>query len=83
MSAAFLTLDGTDRGEGTMSPERRWRCEAGLPWGLSRARGSGAGGMKLIYINGLNEGGHFAAWERPALFTAEMCAAFRPLRQSI
>jgi hypothetical protein len=34
-----------------------------LPLGLSRARGSGAGGMKLIDFNTLNRGGHFAAWE--------------------
>ena len=36
---------------------------------------------KLIYYNRLDKGGHFAAWEQPALFTAEMRAAFRPLRQ--
>jgi hypothetical protein len=49
----------------------------------ARARVSGAGGMKLIYFNKLNKGGHFAAWEQPALFTAEMRAAFRSFRQSI
>ena len=38
---------------------------------------------KLIYYNKLNKGGHFAAWEQPELFTAEMRAAFRSLRQSI
>jgi pimeloyl-ACP methyl ester carboxylesterase len=38
---------------------------------------------KLIYYNKLDKGGHFAAWEQPKLFTAEMRAAFRPLRQSI
>ncbi len=37
----------------------------------------------LIYFNKLDKGGHFAAWERPAVFSAEMRAAFRPLRQSI
>jgi len=35
---------------------------------------------KLIYYNKLNKGGHFAAWEQPELFTAEMRAAFRSLR---
>ena len=38
---------------------------------------------KLIYYNKLDKGGHFAAWEQPGLFSAEMRAAFRPLRQSI
>jgi pimeloyl-ACP methyl ester carboxylesterase len=35
---------------------------------------------KLIYYNRLPKGGHFAAWEQPELFTAELRAAFRPLR---
>ena len=38
---------------------------------------------KLIHYNRLDKGGHFAAWEQPALFCAEMRTAFRPLRQSI
>lgn len=38
---------------------------------------------KLIHYNRLDKGGHFAAWEQPALFSAEMRTAFRPLRQSI
>ena len=36
---------------------------------------------KLIYFNALDRGGHFAAWEQPVLFTAEMRAAFKSLRQ--
>ena len=36
---------------------------------------------KLIHYNKLPKGGHFAAWEQPELFTAEMRAAFRSLRQ--
>jgi pimeloyl-ACP methyl ester carboxylesterase len=35
----------------------------------------------LIYFNTLDRGGHFAAWEQPGLFAAEMRAAFRSLRQ--
>jgi pimeloyl-ACP methyl ester carboxylesterase len=35
---------------------------------------------KLIYYNRLDKGGHFAAWEQPALFTAEMRASFKSLR---
>ena len=38
---------------------------------------------KLIHYNRLDKGGHFAAWEQPALFSAEIRTAFRPLRQSI
>jgi pimeloyl-ACP methyl ester carboxylesterase len=35
---------------------------------------------KLVYYHRLDKGGHFAAWEQPALFTAELRAAFRSLR---
>jgi pimeloyl-ACP methyl ester carboxylesterase len=34
----------------------------------------------LIHYNQLDRGGHFAAWEQPELFTAEMRAAFKSLR---
>ncbi|HEX3190139.1 MAG TPA: epoxide hydrolase, partial [Streptosporangiaceae bacterium] len=34
----------------------------------------------LIHYNRLDRGGHFAAWEQPDLFTAEMRAGFRSLR---
>jgi pimeloyl-ACP methyl ester carboxylesterase len=34
----------------------------------------------LIHYNQLDKGGHFAAWEQPGLFAAEMRASFRPLR---
>lgn len=35
---------------------------------------------KLIYWNEADRGGHFAAWEQPELFAAELRAAFRSLR---
>jgi pimeloyl-ACP methyl ester carboxylesterase len=35
----------------------------------------------LIHFNELDRGGHFAAWEQPQLFSEEMRAAFRSLRQ--
>ncbi|SED36109.1 epoxide hydrolase family protein [Bradyrhizobium erythrophlei] len=38
---------------------------------------------KLIYFNKVGKGGHFAAWQQPELFSGEMRAAFRSLRQSI
>jgi len=36
---------------------------------------------KLIHYNRLDKGGHFAAWEQPEIFCAEMRAAFKSLRQ--
>ena len=35
---------------------------------------------KLIHFNKLDKGGHFAAWEQPGLFTAELRAGFKSLR---
>jgi pimeloyl-ACP methyl ester carboxylesterase len=35
---------------------------------------------KLIHYNKVDKGGHFAAWEQPQLFSAEMRAAFKSLR---
>jgi len=35
---------------------------------------------KLIHYNRLAKGGHFAAWEQPALMSEEISASFRPLR---
>jgi pimeloyl-ACP methyl ester carboxylesterase len=34
----------------------------------------------LAYFNEVDRGGHFAAWEEPELFSAEVRAAFSPLR---
>jgi len=34
----------------------------------------------LIYFREVDKGGHFAAWEQPELFAAELRAAFRSLR---
>jgi pimeloyl-ACP methyl ester carboxylesterase len=35
---------------------------------------------QLIYFNKAKQGGHFAAWEQPQLFTEELRMAFRSLR---
>ena len=35
---------------------------------------------KLVHYNVVDAGGHFAAWEQPKTFSAEMRAAFRSLR---
>ena len=34
----------------------------------------------LAYFNEVGGGGHFAAWEQPALFASELRVAFGPLR---
>jgi hypothetical protein len=36
----------------------------------------------LLHYNKMPKGGHFAAWEQPALFTSEMRASFKTLRSS-
>jgi pimeloyl-ACP methyl ester carboxylesterase len=35
----------------------------------------------VVYFNKAERGGHFAAWEEPQLFSEEIRAAFRPLRE--
>ncbi len=35
----------------------------------------------LIYYNKPAAGGHFAAWEQPQIFAAEVRAGLRPLRK--
>jgi pimeloyl-ACP methyl ester carboxylesterase len=35
----------------------------------------------LIYFHEADKGGHFAAWEQPEIFTAELRTAFAPLRR--
>jgi len=36
---------------------------------------------KLIHYNSVDQGGHYAAWEQPQIFSQEVRAAFRPLRK--
>jgi pimeloyl-ACP methyl ester carboxylesterase len=35
---------------------------------------------RLVHFNRLDKGGHFAAWEQPQVFAAELRAGFRPMR---
>ena len=37
---------------------------------------------KLVHFNKVDRGGHFAAWEQPEIFCAEVRAGFRSLRKS-
>jgi pimeloyl-ACP methyl ester carboxylesterase len=37
----------------------------------------------LVYFNEVDRGGHFAAWEQPELFSAELRAAFKSIRNSM
>jgi pimeloyl-ACP methyl ester carboxylesterase len=41
-----------------------------------------AGYPNVTYFHEADRGGHFAAWEEPELFSAEVRAAFGPLRQN-
>ena len=63
--------------------------EVSVPVGFTtfpaRSSGHRAAGWRrsippLAYFNEVDKGGHFAAWEEPELFTAEIRAAFRSLR---
>jgi pimeloyl-ACP methyl ester carboxylesterase len=36
----------------------------------------------LVYFHEVDKGGHFAAWEQPEIFAAELRAAFKPVRPS-
>jgi pimeloyl-ACP methyl ester carboxylesterase len=38
---------------------------------------------KLVYYNQLDKGGHYAAWEQPQLFAAELRAGFKSMRESM
>ena len=38
---------------------------------------------KLIYFHDVEKGGHFAAWEQPQLFSEELRAAFKSVRQGM
>ena len=37
--------------------------------------------VNLIYLNEVDEGNHFTAWGQPDLFTSEVRAGFRSLRE--
>jgi pimeloyl-ACP methyl ester carboxylesterase len=37
----------------------------------------------LAYFHEVDKGGHFAAWEQPELFSAELRAAFKPVRAAL
>jgi len=55
------------------------RLESGVP-DLSPEVRVSEGPANLIYFNEVDKGGHFAAWEEPELFSAEVRAAFSSLR---
>jgi pimeloyl-ACP methyl ester carboxylesterase len=54
---------------------------ASFPARTTRPRGAGQSAYhNLIYFNEVDKGGHFAAWEQPQLFSEEVRAGLRPLR---
>ncbi|MET3876353.1 pimeloyl-ACP methyl ester carboxylesterase [Chitinophaga sp. OAE865] len=42
--------------------------------------GTGTSAPKPVYFNEVNKGGHFASWEEPELYAAELRAAFKSIR---
>ena len=64
---------------------RRSRSRSASPRSPARSSGPRAAGSRrstpnLTYFNEVDKGGHFAAWEEPELFAAEVRAAFSSLR---
>jgi catechol 2,3-dioxygenase-like lactoylglutathione lyase family enzyme len=69
------------------TPPGSW-CAIHFGTGVTSAVPGLAQGRYLIvsdiaYFHQVDTGGHFAAWEEPELFSAELRAVFRPLRQLI
>jgi catechol 2,3-dioxygenase-like lactoylglutathione lyase family enzyme len=63
-------------------------CSIHFGTGVTSAVPGSAQGLYLIvsdieYFHQVDQGGYFAAWEEPELFSAELRAAFRPLRKLI
>ena len=71
LSAAQMTTDISLPVAITVFPEEVYRAPE--TWARRAYR-------NLIYFNEVDRGGHFAAWEQPELFSAELRAAFRSLR---
>ena len=72
LAAAQMTADISLPVAITVFPEEVYRAPE--TWARRAYR-------NLIYFNEVDKGGHFAAWEEPELFSAELRAAFRPLRR--
>ena len=73
LSAAQMTVDISLPVAITVFPEEVYRAPE--TWARRAYR-------NLVYFNEVDKGGHFAAWEEPELFSAELRAAFRPLRST-
>jgi pimeloyl-ACP methyl ester carboxylesterase len=73
------------RSEGTPAPDspiihQAPRCHYPQSGSAPRRDSGGARLPQLIYFHEVDKGGHFAAWEEPELFAAEIRAAVRSLR---
>lgn len=71
LSAAQMTTDISLPVAITVFPDEVYRAPE--TWARRAYR-------NLIYFNEVDKGGHFAAWEQPELFSAELRAAFKSLR---
>ncbi len=81
-----------ERGYRCIAHDRRGHGRSSQPWGGNDMHSHP--GEEIVYVvegsleyevegrphNRLDKGGHFAAWEQPELFAAEMRAALRSLR---
>jgi pimeloyl-ACP methyl ester carboxylesterase len=72
LAAAQMTADISLPVAITVFPEEVYRAPE--TWARRAYR-------NLIYFHEVDKGGHFAAWEEPELFSAELRAAFGPLRR--
>ena len=88
-AASAARLYWENGGRGVTSAAAQKTAEISLPVAITvfpeevyRAprHGPGAPIRKLIYFHEVDKGGHFAAWEQPELFAAELRAAFKSLR---
>jgi pimeloyl-ACP methyl ester carboxylesterase len=73
LAAAQMTADISLPVAITVFPEEVYRAPE--TWARRAYR-------NLIYFHEVDKGGHFAAWEEPELFSAELRAAFRSLREA-
>ena len=81
-SRLYWEYKGVLRRQGRLHPGRRERISRRAIYEAPRSWTERAY-PKLIHYNKVDKGGHFAAWEQPGLFTAELRAGFRPLRELI
>ncbi len=88
-AASSARLYWENRGVNVLAAAAQKTAEISLPVAITVFPGEGyrtpetwarRAYRNLIYFHEVDKGGHFAAWEQPELFSAELRAAFRSLR---